>query len=134
MVPGDAERSGGLLDDEQVEARVGRHAVHADRHGVVERTWGDGDVSAAFGRQVELAEDHGLSPNENDVEFAEGAPVSAKAPDDAARLPPASIATHAAMAPAPTPAAAGAWMRRITNRMRVMVVASWLVGGFHPPE
>ncbi len=88
----------------------------------------------ALGRQAEMAADDGSSPKENDVAVAEGVPVSAKAPDEAARPPPASIATHAAIAPAPTFAAAGAWIRRIANRMRVMVVASWLVGGFSSAE
>ena len=76
----------------------------------------------AFGRQAEMAEDDGLSPNENDVAGAEGAPESAKAPDEAARPPPASIATAERWHPSWRQLVAG--IRRIANRMLVMVLAS----------
>ena len=46
LVPGDAERLERLLDHEQVEARVRRHAVDGHLHGVVLAARRDGDVAA----------------------------------------------------------------------------------------
>src|SRR5215469_6123044 len=80
----------------------------------------------AFGRQAVMAADEGLSWNEND--FAAAGEVAALAGANAAVRP-----TAAAMAPpaatAPAFAAAGLRMLRIEDRMLVMVVASWHIGG-----
>src|SRR5215467_12641787 len=77
----------------------------------------------AFGRQAVMAADEGLSWNEND--FAAAGDVAALAGASVAVRP-----TAAAMAPPAATAAAGEMMRRIEDRMLVMVVASWHVGGF----